>query len=87
MEIAYLGIPVFILPKILNELTFIRESGFLGYQMISYFPPVIAEYWKSVELLEFHTKNRDENKYPAWNRFTQKINRDIQWKSGMKYSR
>jgi len=69
---------VFILPKILNELTYIRESGFLGYQMISYFPPVIAKYWKSVKLLEFHTKNRDENKYPAWNRFTQKINRDIQ---------
>ena len=54
------------------------EKRFFKISNVSNFSPVITEKWKSVEKLEFHTKNRDENKYPAWNRFTQKINRDIQ---------
>jgi len=64
------------IPKILNELTYITESGFLGYQLISHFPPVIAEYWKSVDDLENHTQYRYEKKYQAWNDFAQKINQN-----------
>ena len=64
------------MPTMINELSYILESGFLGYQLIGAFPPVIVQYWKSLEQYEAYTKNRDESHYPVLNDFIQKMRKN-----------
>ena len=61
------------MPKMLIELSKNNESGFLGYQMMGGFPPVMVQYWKSFEQLEAYAKDMNSNHYPAWKAYNQKI--------------
>lgn len=61
------------MPTMINELSYINEIGFLGYQLIGFFPLVIVQYWKSLEHLYEYTKHRNESNYPAWKYYIQKI--------------
>jgi len=58
----------------LNEFSFIKERGFLGYQIIGFFPLIVVQYWNSVEQLEFHLKEMDNNSYPNWKATVQRVN-------------
>jgi hypothetical protein len=61
------------MPKMLIELSKNHESGFLGYQMMGGFPPVMVQYWKSFEQLEAYAKDMNSTHYPAWKAYNQKI--------------
>ena len=61
------------MPNMINELSYINVNGFLGYQLIGFFPLVIVQYWKSFEHLFEYRKHRNESHYPAWKDYIQKI--------------
>ncbi|MBL7841811.1 MAG: DUF4188 domain-containing protein [Cyclobacteriaceae bacterium] len=61
------------MPKMLNELSLNPESGFLGFQIVGTFQPVIVQYWKSFEHLEKYAKDRNSQHYPAWKDFNKRI--------------
>jgi hypothetical protein len=64
-------VPVFLaMPRMLNELYANPASGFLG--SIRTFG-VIVQYWRSFEHLETYACSRDQQHWPAWVAFNERI--------------
>jgi hypothetical protein len=61
------------MPKMLKELSGKPDSGFLGFEMAGGLTPIIVQYWKSFEQLEAYARDRNNQHYPAWKAFNQKI--------------
>ena len=60
------------MPKMIKELSIKPESGFLDFQIYGGIPPVILQYWRSLQL-EAYAKDRNGFHYPAWKEFNTKI--------------
>ena len=64
-------LPVFLaMPRMLKELEGHAESGFLGH---IFSLGVIVQYWRSFEQLEAYARNKDQEHWPAWMAFNEKI--------------
>lgn len=64
-------LPVFLaMPRMLKELAANPESGFLGHIMS---PRVIVQYWRSFEHLEAYARSKDQEHWPAWVAFNQRV--------------
>lgn len=56
--------------RMVNELQAKPDSGFLGRV---FGIPVIVQYWRSFEHLEAYARNQDQEHWPAWVNFNQRI--------------
>ena len=64
-------LPVFVaMPRMIRELEKHPESGFLGHIMTF---GVIVQYWRSFEHLEAYARNQDQQHWPAWVDFNQRV--------------
>src|SRR6185503_10256289 len=62
------------MPKMLKELEKQPEIGLLGYrQMFGLRSATIIQYWRSYEVLEAYSRNRDAVHFPNWVRFNKTI--------------
>jgi hypothetical protein len=59
------------MPKMIQELERQPESGFLGYERLSF--TNMVQYWRSLEQLVAYARSRDHVHYPYWVKFNRKI--------------
>lgn len=61
---------MFAMSRMLRELAYHPDSGFLGHIFGS---KVIVQYWRSFEHLERYARSRDMQHWPAWVAFNRKV--------------
>ncbi len=65
-------LPVFLaMPRMIEELEANPDSGFLGHNGISM--GVIVQYWRSFEHLEAYARNKNQEHWPAWMAFNERV--------------
>ena len=64
-------LPVFLaMPRMLKELYADKDSGFLGHIFTM---KVIIQYWRSYDQLEAYARSHDNQHWPAWVDFNQRM--------------
>ncbi len=61
------------MPRMIRELAFDRESGFLGYEMWFGRTTLMVQYWRSFDLLEDYAKKKSAEHLPAWAAFNRNV--------------
>jgi hypothetical protein len=61
------------MPRMLKELTFNPESGFLGAEQWFGKTTIMVQYWESFEKLEAYARSKNSQHYPAWLDFNKRI--------------
>lgn len=61
------------MPRMIEELYANPSSGFLGAESWFGNPTLMMQYWRSFEDLERYARNKDQEHYPAWKAFNQRM--------------
>ena len=61
------------MPKMINELSKINDSGFLGFESWVGNPSIMIQYWQSFQHLEDYARNKQQKHIPAWRAFNEAV--------------